>query len=193
MGKPSNATIVVNTIRPADENDSYPIAFSEEVRGAFFTVETIALRNAVFAERLKKSQWCAVADDGTGNRAVYVLNSNFDATTYNGLDDAGKNACWSKNPISNNKLRKIYYKHTGTAVETVNLEIPDGGKADPDMEYFGHTGNLFLITKGDDVDVADVQLEYIESDPTSYFMIKNLPCQIEADDFIQVFYFLLND
>ena len=75
---PNNiGTLVAAPVRPAAEEDTFPSAHANEIKGGLHAVETLAERDAIPAERREDGMLCAVGETGT----VYQLRG--------GIDNAG--------------------------------------------------------------------------------------------------------
>lgn len=60
----NTGTLVIAAVRPASDQDTYPVAFANEVKGGHHQVPLIADRDAITPDRRQIGMWCTVAEDG---------------------------------------------------------------------------------------------------------------------------------
>lgn len=79
----NTGTLVIAPIRPQAQEDTYPSAFANEVKGGHHQVLTLAERDAIPAGRRLEGMFCYVKEDGK----VYKLDS--DLITWTEFSGAG--------------------------------------------------------------------------------------------------------
>lgn len=121
MPNNTSGTLITAPIRPQGELDTFPVAYSHEIKGGFKTVSTIAERDAIPIERRTENMFCYSKENDTIYKLVDgVQNINW-APAFDFQPDTFILGTKEVDETNLQDLRVLYYDELSGNLEYANV------------------------------------------------------------------------